>query len=33
MREAQFLTVFAAIETPEADALKSMRKEHNNAGR
>jgi hopanoid C-2 methylase len=31
MREAQFLTVFAGIETPEADALKVMRKEHNNA--
>jgi radical SAM superfamily enzyme YgiQ (UPF0313 family) len=31
MREAQFLTVFAGIETPEADALKLMRKEHNNA--
>jgi radical SAM superfamily enzyme YgiQ (UPF0313 family) len=31
MREAQFLTVFAGIETPEADALKAMRKEHNNA--
>src|SRR6476659_9629813 len=28
MREAQFLTVFAGIETPEADALKAMRKEH-----
>ena len=31
MREAQFLTVFAGIETPDADALKAMRKEHNNA--
>jgi hopanoid C-2 methylase len=31
MREAQFLTVFAGIETPEVDALKAMRKEHNNA--
>jgi radical SAM superfamily enzyme YgiQ (UPF0313 family) len=31
MREAQFHTVFAGIETPEADALKAMRKEHNNA--
>jgi radical SAM superfamily enzyme YgiQ (UPF0313 family) len=31
MREAQFLTVFAGIETPEADALKAMRKDHNNA--
>ena len=31
MRDAQFLTVFAGIETPEADALKAMRKEHNNA--
>jgi hopanoid C-2 methylase len=29
MREAQFLTVFVGIETPEADALKAMRKEHN----
>jgi hopanoid C-2 methylase len=31
MREAQFLTVFVGIETPEADALKAMRKEHNSA--
>ena len=31
MREAQFHTVFAGIETPETDALKVMRKEHNNA--
>src|SRR2546430_6425561 len=31
MREARFVTVFAGIETPEADALKAMRKEHNNA--
>jgi radical SAM superfamily enzyme YgiQ (UPF0313 family) len=31
MRENQFVTVFAGIETPEADALKLMRKEHNNA--
>jgi radical SAM superfamily enzyme YgiQ (UPF0313 family) len=29
MREAQFVTVFVGIETPEADALKAMRKEHN----
>jgi len=29
MREANFLTVFVGIETPEADALKAMRKEHN----
>ncbi len=29
MREAQFLTVFVGIETPEQDALKAMRKEHN----
>ena len=29
MREAQFLTVFVGIETPDADALKAMRKEHN----
>jgi hopanoid C-2 methylase len=29
MREAQFLTVFVGIETPEEDALKAMRKEHN----
>ena len=31
MRETRFVTVFAGIETPEADALKAMRKEHNNA--
>jgi hopanoid C-2 methylase len=31
MRETQFVTIFAGIETPEADALKLMRKEHNNA--
>ncbi len=31
MREAQFLTVFVGIETPEADALKAMRKEQNAA--
>jgi radical SAM superfamily enzyme YgiQ (UPF0313 family) len=31
MRRAQFLTVFVGIETPEADALKAMRKEHNSA--
>jgi radical SAM superfamily enzyme YgiQ (UPF0313 family) len=29
MREAQFVGVFVGIETPEADALKAMRKEHN----
>jgi hopanoid C-2 methylase len=29
MREAQFLTVFVGIETPDAEALKAMRKEHN----
>jgi hopanoid C-2 methylase len=29
MREAQFDTVFVGIETPDADALKAMRKEHN----
>jgi len=29
MREAQFVTVFVGIETPEADALKAMRKDHN----
>ena len=29
MREAMFLSVFVGIETPEADALKGMRKEHN----
>lgn len=31
MREALFLTIFVGIETPEADALKAMRKEHNAA--
>ncbi len=31
MREAQFLSIFVGIETPEADALKAMRKDHNNA--
>jgi len=31
MREAQFVTVFVGIETPDADALKAMRKEHNAA--
>ena len=31
MREAQFLTVFVGIETPDTDALKAMRKEHNAA--
>jgi hopanoid C-2 methylase len=29
MREAEFHTVFVGIETPEIDALKHMRKEHN----
>jgi hopanoid C-2 methylase len=29
MREAQFQLVFVGIETPEPDALKAMRKEHN----
>jgi radical SAM superfamily enzyme YgiQ (UPF0313 family) len=29
MREAQFVTVFVGIETPDVDALKAMRKEHN----
>jgi hopanoid C-2 methylase len=29
MRQAQFLTVFVGIETPEIDALKAMRKDHN----
>ena len=29
MREAQFVDVFVGIETPEADALKVMHKEHN----
>ena len=31
MREAQFVTVFVGIETPEIDALKAMRKEQNAA--
>jgi hypothetical protein len=31
MREIQFLAIFVGIETPEADALKAMRKEHNNS--
>jgi hypothetical protein len=31
MREAQFMGMFVGIETPEADALEAMRKEHNNA--
>lgn len=31
MREAKFVTVFVGIETPEAEALKAMRKEHNAA--
>jgi radical SAM superfamily enzyme YgiQ (UPF0313 family) len=29
MRQAEFHTVFVGIETPEVDALKHMRKEHN----
>jgi hypothetical protein len=29
MRQAQFVTVFVGIETPDADALKAMHKEHN----
>jgi radical SAM superfamily enzyme YgiQ (UPF0313 family) len=29
MREANFMTVFVGIETPEVDALKSMAKDHN----
>jgi len=29
MREARFDTVFVGVETPELDALKSMRKQHN----
>jgi radical SAM superfamily enzyme YgiQ (UPF0313 family) len=29
MRQAQFVNVFVGIETPEADALKVMHKEHN----
>jgi radical SAM superfamily enzyme YgiQ (UPF0313 family) len=29
MKEAQFVSVFVGIETPEADALKAMRKEQN----
>ena len=31
MREAAFTTVFVGIETPDLDALKTMRKEHNAA--
>ena len=31
MREAKFVTVFVGIETPDTDALKAMRKEHNAA--
>jgi len=31
MREASFGTIFVGIETPEMDALKGMRKEHNAA--
>jgi hopanoid C-2 methylase len=31
MRQAQFLTVFVGIETPEIDALKAMRKDQNAA--
>jgi hopanoid C-2 methylase len=29
MRTAHFVSIFVGIETPEADALKAMRKEHN----
>jgi radical SAM superfamily enzyme YgiQ (UPF0313 family) len=29
MREAQFVTVFCGIETPDPDALKAMHKDHN----
>jgi len=29
MRDSQFVGLFVGIETPEADALKAMRKEHN----
>ena len=31
MREASFVGLFVGIETPEADALKAMRKEQNNS--
>ena len=31
MREASFIAVFVGIETPEAEALKAMRKDHNNS--
>jgi len=31
MREASFLSMFVGIETPEADALKAMRKDQNNS--
>ncbi len=31
MREASFLGLFVGIETPDAEALKAMRKDHNNA--
>ncbi|MBV8840501.1 MAG: DUF4070 domain-containing protein [Alphaproteobacteria bacterium] len=31
MKDANFVGVFCGIETPEADALKAMRKDHNNA--
>jgi hypothetical protein len=31
MREARFLGIFVGIETPDADALTAMRKDHNNA--
>ena len=31
MREALFLGIFVGIETPEADALKAMRKTQNNS--
>src|SRR5262249_16070963 len=30
-RDANFVSVFCGIETPEADALRAMRKDHNNA--
>src|SRR5580704_2070337 len=29
MREANFITVFCGIETPDPDALKAMQKDHN----
>jgi radical SAM superfamily enzyme YgiQ (UPF0313 family) len=31
MKDANFVGMFCGIETPEADALKAMRKDHNNA--